>query len=74
MNRKRIFSRWLKRRSSRATNRAPRFFDQFDAKLRFRELEPRIVLDATATVSVDNILQIEADDAGDQVEVRFFDD
>ncbi|EAQ81971.1 beta strand repeat-containing protein [Blastopirellula marina] len=73
MNRKRIFSRWLKRKTRRADGPAPRFFDQFDTKLRFRELEPRVVLNADANL-VGDVLQIEVDDANDAVEVRFYDD
>ncbi|UUO07614.1 hypothetical protein M4951_04730 [Blastopirellula sp. J2-11] len=73
MNRKRIFSRWLKRKSRRADAAAPRFFDQFDTKLRFRELEPRVVLNADANL-VGDVLQVEVDDANDAVEVRFYDD
>ncbi|MCC9605721.1 hypothetical protein LOC68_21525 [Blastopirellula sp. JC732] len=74
MNRKRIFSRKQKRKSRGSdSGAANRFLDQFDTKLRFRELEPRVVLTATAIVDGDGVLQITTDAPTDDVEVRFYD-
>ncbi|PQO47187.1 beta strand repeat-containing protein [Blastopirellula marina] len=73
MNRKQILSRWLKRKRRPADRgAASRFLDQFDTKLRFRELEPRVVLAADANV-VGNVLEITTDAADDQVTVEYYD-
>ncbi|TWT39371.1 hypothetical protein [Blastopirellula retiformator] len=74
MNRKRVFSRKQKRKSRGGDSSAgKRFFDQFDTKLRFRELEPRMVLSATAMVDGSGILQITADADNDAVTVTYSD-